>query len=315
MKQRFAAGNVQALLAENEALRQEVWSLRQQLELLRGRASSRFTTGAAPTLTLERVEGWCQAMARHPAWAGLRVGPPGGLRGLVEDLRRHRWDPSLTLEEELDHQSPGLGAELGAALRGPHSRGRWAVRAAFTPYGPRAGEWLREAPERVVVELHQRLEGQRGQGNERRRGTRTANHSQTPSETHNKEPSGQHSSGFSTSGAQTRKSGASHPGSGEKAPGSGATSSGPKADASGSGAGSPGARRKQAAEGAAEPASKPTLDPRQRAALRVLGLDSDASPRAIKRGDWRLAKAHHPNLGGDPGAFHRLEAAYRVLVG
>ena len=48
---------------------------------------------------------------------------------------------------------------------------------------------------------------------------------------------------------------------------------------------------------------------------RWLGLEHGATPRAIKRAYWRLAKAHHPDLGGDPEAFHRLDAAYRLLVG
>jgi curved DNA-binding protein CbpA len=46
-----------------------------------------------------------------------------------------------------------------------------------------------------------------------------------------------------------------------------------------------------------------------------LGLEHGATPRAIKRAYWRLAKAHHPDLGGDPEAFHRLDAAYRLLMG
>jgi curved DNA-binding protein CbpA len=34
----------------------------------------------------------------------------------------------------------------------------------------------------------------------------------------------------------------------------------------------------------------------------------------VKRAYRRLAKARHPDLGGDPQAFHRLEAAYRLLM-
>jgi hypothetical protein len=251
--------NVDALLAENDALRQEVWALRQQLELLRDRGASRVSSGAAPGVTAERVKRWCEAMERHPAWGTLRLGPPGGLRGLVEELRRHWWNPTLSLEEELDRQVPGLGAELAIALRGPHSRGRWAVRAAFALYGPRAVEWLSEDPLRVVVELGQRVERlDRRQG--QRRGTRTANHSQGPGR--DRDPAG---------------------------------AAGTKA---GGGAG-----------------GGPSVDPRRLQALRLLGLEAGATPQAIKRAYWRLAKAHHPDLGGDPEAFHRLEAAYRLLVG
>ena len=55
-------------------------------------------------------------------------------------------------------------------------------------------------------------------------------------------------------------------------------------------------------------------DPRT-AALRLLGLEPGASLAAIKRAYRRLAKAHHPDLGGDVEAFHRLDAAYRLLIG
>jgi hypothetical protein len=267
--------NVDALLAENEALRQEVWALRQQLERLRGLAAQRVTASASPGLTANLVDRWCQAMARHPAWSALRVGPPGGLRALVEELRRHWWNPALTLEEELDRQVPGLGAELAAALRGPHSRGRWAVRAAFALYGPRAPEWLSEEPLRVVQELAQRLERL-----ERRRGTRTANHSHGPRQ-------------------ETRRA---------SSPGADAAGAGGRSPGAGAGAGTGKDPGKDAGAG-------PDLDPRRRDALRLLGLEHGATPRAIKRAYWRLAKAHHPDLGGDPEAFHRLDAAYRLLMG
>jgi DnaJ-domain-containing protein 1 len=55
-------------------------------------------------------------------------------------------------------------------------------------------------------------------------------------------------------------------------------------------------------------------DPRADA-LRLLGLEPGASQQMIKRAYRRLAKAHHPDLGGDAEAFHRLEAAYRLLMG
>jgi hypothetical protein len=269
--------NVEALLAENEALRRQVWALRQQLEQLRSQGATRVTNGAAPGLTLQLVERWCQAMARHPGWSGLRVGPPGGLRGLIEELRRQWWNPALSLEEELNRHNPGLGTELSAALRGPHSRGRWAVRAAFALYGPRAVEWLSEEPLRVVEELRQRVErleqrqgqGQgQGQGRSRRRpGTRTENHSESQREAHSER----------------------------------------RTDP-------PGSESKQSGGVGQDPARPSSSDPRLEA-LQLLGLDDGASPQAIKKAYWRMAKAHHPDMGGDAEAFHRLDAAYRLLMG
>jgi hypothetical protein len=263
-RSRPITANVEALLAENEALRREVWALRQQLEQQRSRGPTRVTSGTAPGLTLQQVERWCQAMARHPAWGSLRLGPPGGLRGLIEELRLQWWNPALSLEEELNRHNPGLGTELAEALRGPHSRGRWAVRAAFALYGPRAMEWLSEDPLRVVEELRQRVERlEQRQGRGQRRGTRTENHSQAHQEQAQREPPGSNSG---------QEKGSKH-----------------------------------------RPGGHPGGDPR-REALDLLGLESGASPQAIKRAYWRLAKTHHPDLGGDAEAFRRIDAAYRLLV-
>ena len=273
---RPVTANLNGLLAENDALRREVRQLRLQLEQLRqprpqdcgsqdcgsqdsgsrgsgstGRGS-RVSNGAAPSITPQLVERWGEAMARHPSWSGLRIGPPGGLRGLVEELRAQAWNPALSLEEELNRRQAGLGTELAAALRGPHSRSRWAVRAAFALYGPRASDWLSEEPWRVVIELRRRLDRQ-----EQRRGTRTANHS---------------------------------------------ASGGPSA---GPGGGS--------SDGTTPKRQPPPPDPR-REALRLLGLEAGASRDMIKRTYRRLAKNHHPDLGGDAEAFLRLDAAYRLLM-
>ena len=304
--------NVEALLAENEALRREVRALRQLLDQLldqrhdqRGDqrqdqrrdqrwegGQRRVTTSPEPGITSLMVDRWCQAMAHHPGWASLRLGPPGGLRGLVDELRRHWWNPSLSLEQELDRQMPGLGGALAAALRGPHSRGRWAVRAAFALYGPRAIEWLSEEPLRVVEELRQRvdwLDRQRA-----RRGTRTANHSEPP--------------GASAAGASRSAStagGGDAPGS-RSAEASGASSA--------SGAKAKGGSGRSGASSSQDPAVRTPPDPRHQEALRLLGLEPGASPQTIKRAFRRLAKAHHPDLGGDAEAFHRLDAAYRLLL-
>jgi hypothetical protein len=275
--------NVEALLAENDALRREVRALRLQLELVlqsgrpataerayrRREAAARrrppVTSGSSFGITPELVERWGQALGRHPQWQALRIGPPDGLRGVIEAQRRRWWNPALELEQELDRRAPGLGAELGAALRGPHSRVRWAVRAAFAVYGPSALEWLSDEPLRVVEELLarvQQLEKRRSGGRQQRsRGTRTENWS------------GAHSSA------------GKHSSSGQQGP------RGPRAG-------------KQATNSA---------DPRQQA-LELLGLERGASLQSIKQAYRRLAKAHHPDLGGDVERFHRLDAAYRLLI-
>jgi hypothetical protein len=182
----------------------------------------------------------------------------------VDELRLQWWNPALSLEEELNRHNPGLGTELAAALRGPHSRGRWAVRAAFALFGPRALEWLNDDPLRVVEELRQRVERlEQRQGQGQRRGTRTENHSQA------------------------------HQQQG-------------RTDSAGSGS-------RQEREPGHRPGWRSGPDPRQEA-LRLLGLEGGATPQAIKRAYWRLAKTHHPDLGGNAEAFRAIDAAYRLLT-
>lgn len=248
--------NVDALLAENDALRREVRALRRLLEQLQhpNVEDKRFAYG----LSADQVERWGHAMARHSRWQALRIGPPAGLRGVIDELRSRWWNPELSLEQELDRRSPGLGAELAEALRGPHSRARWAVRAAFALYGQRAPEWLGDAPLQVVEELLRRQQLLE----QRRRGTRTENHSNTQS----------HSSAGSDPHTRNHSHHKTHSHTKTAAPD-------PRADA-----------------------------------LRLLGLEPGASQPMIKRAYRRLAKAHHPDLGGDATAFHRLDAAYRLLM-
>ncbi len=147
--------NIDALLAENEALRREVRLLRQQL--LRQQAPGSVFRG---DVSAERVEAWGEALARHPRWRELRVGASArvgetlvfsGLRGLLEHLRSQWSDPRAQLEEELDRRLPGLGSALRQALRGPQTKARLAVRVAFAMYGVRASEWLTESPLGVVA--------------------------------------------------------------------------------------------------------------------------------------------------------------------
>lgn len=372
--------NVEALLAENDALRREVRSLRLQLEALlqgdggaertwpprdepprqeaaaadrqgpwsssaRSRPSrtgwsaaesprSRVTVGTSHGISADLVERWGCALARHPRWPELRIGPPGGLRGLEQELRRQWWNPALSLEQELDRRSPGLGAELTEALRGPHSRVRWAVRAAFALYGPRAPEWLSEDPLRVVEELLRRvqqLERQAGGSASARRGTRTANtsgghdaESASGWSASEDDASGHGASDRATAGRGASRSAGRGPQTGPS-PGrdrqAGSRSGGARSRGDATGQEGPAGHRhrrsaKEQASAGSEGASsrpEPPRDPRLQA-LAQLGLDPGASPAAIKRAYRRLAKAHHPDLGGDAEAFRRLDAAYRSLL-
>lgn len=49
-------------------------------------------------------------------------------------------------------------------------------------------------------------------------------------------------------------------------------------------------------------------------ALRLLELPPSAPRPAIKRAYRRLARQHHPDVGGDPATFHRLHAAMELLL-
>ena len=45
----------------------------------------------------------------------------------------------------------------------------------------------------------------------------------------------------------------------------------------------------------------------------VLGLNPTCSPNEIQTAYRRLAKQHHPDLGGDEQRFHEISEAYEVL--
>jgi molecular chaperone DnaJ len=44
-----------------------------------------------------------------------------------------------------------------------------------------------------------------------------------------------------------------------------------------------------------------------------LGLKFDATPEEIKSAYRRLAGTHHPDRGGSPEVFRRIQAAYEVI--
>lgn len=49
-------------------------------------------------------------------------------------------------------------------------------------------------------------------------------------------------------------------------------------------------------------------------ALRLLELPPNAPRPAVKRAYRRLARRHHPDVGGDPATFHRLHEAAQLLL-
>ena len=190
-RQGRVTSNVQGLLAENEALRREVFRLTRELERLRrprwrddsvpsGAASAEATStdstqsqstpnaSTAPRIRREQVLQWGAALACQPGWTALRQ---SGLQTLIERLNRLAFPGHLTLEQRLDRLVPGLGTDLIAAVGHTTTKAATAVLAAFALYGVRASEWLEEAPRRVVLDLQQQVQQNASRGRGRR--TRT----------------------------------------------------------------------------------------------------------------------------------------------
>jgi hypothetical protein len=150
-QQSRVTSNVDALLAENEALRREVRQLRRRLEQLQQQPA------AAPPaqVTRQQVERWGQSLTQQKGWSSLRL---AGLEGLIDALNRRSFHAQLSLQERLDRLLPGLGSDLFAAMAAPLNKQRCAVLAAFALYGVSAIEWLDDDPQRVVQDLRQRQE-------------------------------------------------------------------------------------------------------------------------------------------------------------
>ena len=157
--------NVEALLAENDALRREVMQLTRELELLRRR--HRQPPVAEPArISREQVVQWGEALAAQPGWSGLRQ---GALEALIVRLNRQSFPGHLTLQQRRDRLVRGLGTDLMSAVGGKATRKSTAVLAAFALYGVRASEWLDDDPKRVMLDLQQQVQ----QSESRRRGRRT----------------------------------------------------------------------------------------------------------------------------------------------
>ncbi|MEA5474520.1 J domain-containing protein [Synechococcus sp. CCY9201] len=290
--------NIDSLLAENEALRQEVMQLRQQLAQLQTRgfrsgvkpSRPEETTGPSPRITVEQVRRWGEAMADHPRWSALRVGTSlrqadtlvfSGLRGLIEERRRHGQAPRADLEQELNRRSPGLGTELRQALRGPQTKARLAVKATFALYGVRAPEWLNEAPMRVVDDLLDRitrLEAAARTEQQAQQHTQRQRQEDKQEQTRRQKQNARQQQQTQTKQKQQR-------------------------------------HQEEQRQTHRPPAENRVGMDRQRAeALDLLGLRWGASREAVKQAHRRLVKTHHPDRGGNAASFQRIHAAYQLLI-
>lgn len=268
--------NIDALLAENEALRREVQQLRLRLEQWerQSRPDPRGPQGRAAPQTPARVSSeqvlrWGDALSAQSGWRELRLGDPSagtGLRGLIDSLNRRSFFPQLSLEQRLDRLVPGLGTDLKQALTGPDTRRHLAIRAAFALYGVSALEWLDDDPQRVVADLRARQRSSPGR--------RTSSDHRSERRHRSQEGSGAQGHGRRNAAADAQ-----------------------------------GGQKRQ------EPAGAPAgADPRRIEAYRLLGLPWGAPTDAIKRAHRRLVKKHHPDVGGRAEDFHRISQAYQLLV-
>ena len=153
-------GNLDALLEENAALKQEVLRLRRLLDCYeRLEREPRAATAKPQWLSHSEAVHWARQLTQQPGWTQLRAGDEGhGLMGLIAHLNRSSFLPQLSLEQRLDRLAPGLGRDLEQALHGLNSKQQQALRAAFAVYGVSAREWLADEPRRVVAELRQQCQ-------------------------------------------------------------------------------------------------------------------------------------------------------------
>ena len=170
---RPVTGNLDALLEENAALKQEVLRLRRLLD--RYERLEREPRASTHTLwvSAEQAQHWVRQLMQQPGWTQLRAGDAeSGLEGLIVQLNRSSFLPQLSLEQRLDRLAPGLGRDLQNAVAGLRSKQRLAVLCAFALYGVSAREWLADDPRRVVAELRQRVQQLEHRGSRRTRSDR-----------------------------------------------------------------------------------------------------------------------------------------------
>lgn len=193
-RQERVTSNVEALLAENDALRREVMRLTRELDLLR-RPQHQPPVADPARISREQVLQWGEALAGQPGWSGLRQ---AALEALIVRLNRLGFPGHLTLQQRLDRLVSGLGTDLLSAVGGKATKKSTAVLAAFALYGVRASEWLDEDPKRVVLDLQQQLQ----QSEARRRGRRTRTDQRTTDQRTPDEPWGSRAAALAVLGLE-----------------------------------------------------------------------------------------------------------------
>ena len=167
-------GNLDALLEENAALKQEVLRLRRLLDRYERLEREPRATAKPLWVSRDQVAEWAHQLTQQAGWSQLRAGDDtSGLQGLIAQLNRSSFLPQLSLEQRLDRLAPGLGHDLQEAVHRLTGKQRLAVLAAFALYGVSAREWLADEPRRVVAELRQQCQRLEQRSRARRPGSRT----------------------------------------------------------------------------------------------------------------------------------------------
>ncbi len=324
---RSVTSNLDALLLENEALRQQVRLLREELarcqlqepkqerepvarpapagDAFRGQSSrgervrswrsgAEVTTGAAPGLTPQLARQWADALSNHPRWRELRLGS------------RLEGDPAvggrleLGLQDLLDHlransHDPALELEEALDRRSPGlgTELRWVL----------AGPASRvKAAVRAAFALHGPRAADRLSSNpqtvvdellaaiaELEAAARRQHQARWDQENHRQQQAQREQQARSQQQADRERETRRQQEAWRQRE----------------------ARRRQESQGNARQAGPD----RQRAeALIVLELSQGASLAAVKAAHRRLVKCHHPDMGGDAEAFRRINAAYQLLI-
>jgi hypothetical protein len=167
-------GNLDALLEENAALKQEVLRLRRLLDRYERLEREPRATAKPLWVSPDQAAAWARRLTEQPGWTQLRAGDEHtGLQGVIAQLNRSSFLPQLSLEHRLDRLAPGLGHDLQDAVQRLTSKQRFAVLAAFALYGVSAREWLADEPRRVVAELRHQCQRLDHASRARRPGSRT----------------------------------------------------------------------------------------------------------------------------------------------